>query len=148
MNTTLLVTILFNALGVAIIYVPWLFLWHSEKLTGKELSQTQPKLGWVRSGFPALNFVWAAALNFLIFQRMLFESNDWKNNLYIGALFASIVIFNGLFALLIGICPVPANRKYLYADSERARLIGLLQIISGIGVIAVAYFSNNLAISV
>ncbi len=135
-------------LSFAILYAPWVFLDKSEIISGEHLKTAHPQFWWVRWALPVVNIVAIFSFIFLtsfIARNDIFVGMHKENSEYfLGTIFAVIAIINGLFNLITGVCPVPANRIYLYAHTDKSRAVGLLQLSAGVAMVAAIYllFTN------
>jgi hypothetical protein len=123
MNVINLIIILF---GVASMYTSWIQISRSERLSGKELSIKYPEHGWMRWGFIIIYISWVL-LMFILFFYIL----DHYENVYIfGGLFASIGLFDGVFALVTGVCLLPTRIPWLqFVVGDDARRAGRFQVV-------------------
>ena len=123
-------------LGGAIMYSPGLFLKNSKKLTTKELIGGHPGFAWMRWGYPILVALWVLCA-FVLYG---FAANPLGCGIHlIGAVFASVAVFNGLFAVLTGVCPVYSRSNYFYVYEERMRAVGFQLIALGTATIVIGF---------
>jgi hypothetical protein len=109
-------------LALGIIYSPWLLLWHSKKLSGKELGQAYPRFAWMRRGFVILNASWVLLT---LCPLVAIVTQVGEQGLYLcGAWLASVGLLNGLFAVLTRVCPAPLPTHYVYMYGNEARKAG------------------------
>jgi len=94
---------------------------------------------WVHPLLVAL-WVLLVLLIFVVLVNLLKERIGQRVFYLVGAWLAGAAIFDGFFAILTGVCPVPTKPGYLYAYDDRARFIGLMQIFLALGVVATAIF--------
>ena len=103
--------------GLFIVYIPWRFPWGTKPLAGWDFKLSFPRYGWMMWGFPILMVAWIG-LSFVLFE-----------GVFTKPLFLHFAgFFNGLFAVITSVFPLPEKRKYLYVYDKRARWVGLIQL--------------------
>lgn len=124
------------ALGLATIYLPWLFCLREKKATGRDLERLRPRLGRVGIWFPALYVAWVLLS---LWATLSFSSMLGQAGIHlVGAWIAGMALFNGLFTLRTQVVPLPLPIQYLYVVGRKARSVGRIQVIAALVQIVVS----------
>ena len=114
---------------------PWIQLKNSKRLTGKELSKEYPEHKWMRWGFIILYLSWIVIVYFFFIK--VFQSINVVS--FITAIFASIGLFIGLFAVLTGVSILPTRAPWvIFVVGDDAKRAGRFQVAWSFGVIVLA----------
>ncbi|MDJ0754564.1 MAG: hypothetical protein QNJ45_13655 [Ardenticatenaceae bacterium] len=132
--------VIFLPAAIILIYLPWLFVGGQEKLTGYELGQVHPRFFWVGWIFPVMNFAVGIGMFFLILP--FWRGSSAASTVSFVMIIIAIAVFNGLFNLATGVCPVPMSRVYRYVYLDQNRTVGAVQIILGSFFILLFYLSG------
>ena len=129
-------------LGISVVYIPGFLLRHSDQFTRDDLISAYPELAWIRWALVIGNILWVPGvmLAYVTLGRMLesLEPAEIPGICLFATAFPSIMSFNGFFAVVTNICPVPAlGYRWLYAYGDAARRAGLIQICVVVALVTV-----------
>ncbi len=123
-------------LGAATMYLPSSQLKDSKRLSGKELSKKYPEHKWMRWGFISMYLGWIAAALFFFYKvlPLVYAAS------FLSALFASIGLYIGLFAIITGVSILPMRSpRILYVVGDEARKAGRFQVTCSLVVIFITF---------
>jgi hypothetical protein len=120
-------------------FSPWLFFIRKPSLSGEELAQKEPRLSWVRRGYPVRMVLWIALMAIIHFgvgkvlEPMV---GDQVFNLF-GSFVATLACFDGLFAIRTGVYSVSTkvSYRYVYENSKYLRRVAVFQIVCSLALI-------------
>ena len=127
----LFASFLLMILGGVAMYVPWIILRNSHRLSGNELSRQYPQHRWMRRGFLMLYLSWIVLVS-LVLVKIL--PSILATSLIAG-LFASIGLYLGLFAVITGVGALPTRGPgTMFVVGEEAQSAGRLQVFWSVSV--------------
>jgi len=137
MTATQIPVLLHLFFGIMAMYVSRFHLKKSEKFTADGLRKANPKYKWIQKYFMLLYNGWVV----LLFAVFFSIASSWVFEPYaVGAFFACIGLFLGVFALKTGVCFVPKKGlETLFVVGDDAYRAGILQTIWSITVIVLAF---------
>jgi hypothetical protein len=129
-------------IAAVVVYSSRLILMRKEELTGKELAQAVPRLSWVGRYFPILAFGWIAFITIVcIALGLRFRAEASRGGLYLfAAALASYAVVEGLFAVRVGVYPIPMASMfyYVYEEGVGLRRTGLVYAALAFAVVVAA----------
>jgi hypothetical protein len=142
MNTVSVTALTLVALSIGSLYAPRLLLGQSKRLSREDLIKAQPRLAWIRWVYPFLYAVWVLLLLTLCVVLInLLMNRIGQRVFYLAGLFlAGAAVFDGIFAVLTGIRPLPTPGGYLFVYRNKTHFVNGLQILLGLAVVTVAVF--------
>ena len=119
-------------LGGVAMYVPWIKLRNSHRLSGKELSRQYPQHRWMRWGFIRLYLSWIVLVCLVLIKIL----PSILATSFIAGLFAGIGLYIGLFAIITGVGVLPTRGPWtMFVVGEEAQRAGRLQVFWSVSVL-------------
>jgi len=126
---------IFIILAVGAMFLPYILLWHEERISAEQLRALRPDVKWLVWAQPLLMLAWFA---FLFLGIMGYIPNIItgimeKNMILLAAVFLLGTEFtSGILAALSGVYTLSRRRRLgytRYVNSDKARLTGLVQVL-------------------
>lgn len=144
-NFTIPIEWVFIAFTAVALFLPYILLWNEDKVSIEQLRVLRPEAAWVAWVHPLISMAWVvlialAAFGVLPFQ--LDEMSQKKTLLIIAVLVLAVETFNGILAAISGVYTLSRRRRMgstRYVSTERARLVGLVQVVIDGGLIAAIF---------
>jgi len=126
---------IFIILAVGAMFLPYILLWHEERISAEQLRALRPDVKWLVWAQPLLMLAWFA---FLFLGIMGYIPNIItgimeKNMILLAAVFLLGTEFtSGILAAISGVYTLSRRRRLgytRYVNSDKARLTGLVQVL-------------------